>query len=246
MRKLCFALLMVFAASAISAEPATKAAAKDPRVEIAKKFPGAKPEDILPSPINGMFEIRLGADVAYVTADGRYLISGDMFDIDSRTNITEAGRAETRKALLSKLDEKDMIVFAPQTTKHTITVWTDVECAYCRKLHSEIEQINKLGVRVRYMAYPRAGPGTADWAKMESVWCSKDRKTAITQAKLGNDVKTPNCGATPVAKEYELGDKMGVRGTPAIFTASGDYIGGYLPPQKLVEELDRLAQEAKK
>lgn len=246
MRKVCFALLMAFAVSAISAEPATKAAAADPRVEIAKKFPGVKAEDILPSPIKGMFELRLGSDTAYISADGRYLINGDMFDVDARTNLTEVGRSESRRKLLAKLDEKDMIVFAPQATKHTITIFTDVDCGYCRKLHSEIEQINKLGVRVRYMAYPRSGPGTADWAKMESVWCSKDRKGAITQAKLGSEVKTPNCGATPVAKQYELGEQMGVRGTPAIFTASGDYIGGYLPPQQLLAQLDELANATKK
>jgi thiol:disulfide interchange protein DsbC len=246
MRKLCFALLMAVAAGAMSAEPATKAAATDPRAEIAKKFPGAKAENVVPSPIPGMFEIRLGSDVAYVSADGRYLISGDLFDVDARTNLTEAGRSDTRKKLLAKLDEKDMIVFEPQKTKHTITVFTDVDCGYCRKLHSEIEQINKLGVRVRYMAYPRSGPGTPDWAKMESVWCSKDRKGAITQAKLGNDVKTPSCGATPVAKQYELGDQLGVSGTPAIFTMSGDYIGGYLPPQQLLQQLDELAKQAKK
>ncbi len=244
MRKLCFALLMAIAAGAIAAEPATKAAAADPRVEIAKKFPGAKVEDIVPSPVKGLFEIRLGGDAAYITADGRYLISGDMFDVDSRTNLTEAGRADTRQKLLAKLDEKDMIVFAPQAAKHTITVFTDVECGYCRKLHSEIEQLNKLGVRVRYMAYPRAGPGTDDWAKMESVWCSKDRKTAITQAKQGNEVKAQKC-ATPVAKQYELGEQLGVRGTPAIFTKTGAYIGGYLPPQELVKQLDELAQQGK-
>jgi thiol:disulfide interchange protein DsbC len=245
MRKLCFALLMAIAASAISAEPATKAAATDPRVEIAKKFPGAKPEDIVPSPIKGILEIHLGGDVAYISADGRYLISGDLFDVDARTNLTEAGRSDTRKKLLAKLDEKEMIVFAPDTaTKHTITVFTDVECGYCRKLHSEIDKLNKLGVRVRYMAYPRAGPNTADWAKMEAVWCSKDRKTALTQAKLGNDPKAASC-ATPVAKQYELGEKMGVRGTPAIFTMTGDYIGGYLPPQELLKQLDELDKPAK-
>jgi thiol:disulfide interchange protein DsbC len=246
MRKLCVAVLMAFAAGAIAAEPAKKATAADPRAEIVKKFPGAKVENVVPSPIPGMFEIRLGSDVGYVSADGRYLITGDLFDVDSRTNLTEAGRSDTRRKLLAKLDEKDMIVFEPQTTKHTITVFTDVDCGYCRKLHSEIEQINKLGVRVRYMAYPRSGPGTPDWAKMESVWCSKDRKGAITQAKLGNDVKTPSCGATPVAKQYELGEQMGVSGTPAIFTTSGDYIGGYLPPQQLVQQLDELAKQAKK
>jgi thiol:disulfide interchange protein DsbC len=244
MRKLCLMLLMAVAAVAVSAEPATKTTA-DPRAEIAKKFPGAKAEDIVASPINGIFEIRLGGDVAYVSADGRYLISGDMFDVASRTNLTEAGRADTRRTLLAKLDEKDMIVFAPQAAKHTITVFTDVECGYCQKLHSEIEQINKLGIRVRYMAYPRSGPGTPDWAKMESVWCSKDRKTAITEAKQGTDVKAQNC-ATPVAKQYELGERMGVRGTPAIYTMNGDYIGGYLPPQKLLQQLDELAKASKK
>ncbi len=241
MRKLCLALLLVIGGSALAAEPAKAPA--DPRAEIAKKLPGVKAEDIVPSPIKGIFEIRMGGDVAYVSADGRYLISGDMFDIDSRENLTELGRADARRQLLSKLNEKDMIVFAPQQTKHTITVFTDTECGYCRKLHSEIEQLNKLGVRVRYMAYPRAGPGTADWNKMEAVWCSKDRRGAITQAKQGRDVKAPSCGATPVAQQFELGEQMGVRGTPAIFTTSGDYIGGYLPPQQLVEELNKLAKK---
>ena len=245
MRKLSVVLLLAVASVAISAEPAKKSTAADPRAEIAKKFPGAKAEDIVPSPIKGMFELRLGGEVAYVTTDGRYLISGDLFDIDSKTNLTESGRSDTRRKLLAKLDEKDMIVFAPESAKHTVTVFTDVDCGYCRKLHSEIEQINKLGVRVRYMAYPRSGPGTPDWAKMESVWCSKDRKGAITRAKQGTEVKGDKCAVTPVAKQYELGEQMGVRGTPAIFTASGDYIGGYLPPQQLLQQLDELAQGTK-
>ena len=138
-----------------------------------------------------------------------------------------------------------MIVFSPDAPKHTITVFTDVECGYCRKLHSEIEQINKLGVRVRYMAYPRSGPGTPDWVKMESVWCSTDRKAAITQAKQDKEVKAATC-ATPVAKQYALGEQFGVRGTPAIFTNAGDYIGGYLPPQQLIEQLNELQKQAKK
>lgn len=243
MKKLCLLLMLAFALGTVSAETATKAAT-DPRADIAKKFPGMKVEDIRPSPIKGLFEVTLGADTGYVSADGRFLISGEMFDIESRTNLTETGRNDIRKKLLAKLDEKEMIVFAPDAPKHTITVFTDVECGYCRKLHSEIEQINKLGVRVRYMAYPRAGPGTDDWTKMEAVWCSKDRKSAITQAKQGTDVKAAGC-ATPVAKQYALGEQFGVRGTPAIFTASGDYIGGYLPPQQLLEQLNEL-QKGKK
>jgi thiol:disulfide interchange protein DsbC len=217
----------------------------DPRVKIAEKFPGAKLDDVRPSPINGVFEVQMGADSAYVSADGRFLISGDMYDIDSRINLTEAGRSTARSAALAKLDERDMIIFTPAAAKHTITIFTDVECGYCRKLHSEIEQLNKLGVRVRYLAYPRAGPGTEDWQKMETVWCAKDRKTAITQAKLGQNVKAQACGATPVGKQYELGEEMGVRGTPAIFTKDGDYIGGYLPPAEMVAQLDKLKKATK-
>jgi thiol:disulfide interchange protein DsbC len=235
--------VFAFASSGIiAAEPATKGAA-DPRAVIAKKIPDVKLEDIRPAPIKGMYEVRMGGDSLYVTADGRYVISGDLFDLDTRANLTEEGRAVERRSALAKLDEREMIVFAPAKTEHTVTVFTDVDCGYCRKLHSEIEQLTKLGVRVRYLAYPRSGPGSPDWAKMEAVWCSKDRKAAITKAKLGENVKAENC-ATPVAKQFELGEKMGVRGTPAIFSMSGDYIGGYLPPADMKKRLDELKAQA--
>lgn len=224
--------------TAVAAEPAVKAS--DPRAVIAQRFPGVKPEEVRPSPLPGIYEVAMGADTAYVSADGKFLINGDLYDIETRVNLTESGRSVMRRQALAKLDEKDMIIFSPADAKHTITVFTDVECGYCRKLHEDMAQLNKLGVRVRYVAYPRAGPGSDDWRKMEAVWCSKDRKSAITQAKSGVDVKAPACGATPVAKQYALGEKLGVNGTPAVFTASGDYIGGYLPPDKLFEQVETM------
>lgn len=242
--KKCFALLLLAAAACVSAADDI-AAPVDPRAAIAAKFPGSKPEQVKPSPVKGIFQVDMGGDTAYVSADGKFLFSGDLYDIDSRTNLTEVARTGTRSKALAKLDERDMIIFAPAAAKYTITVFTDVECGYCRKLHSEIEQLTKLGVRVRYMAYPRAGPGTDDWKKMEQVWCAKDRKDAITKAKQGEAVKAPNCGATAVGKQYELGEQLGVRGTPAIFTPAGDYIGGYLPPQELVKQLEQLEKVAK-
>jgi len=239
LHRMCLSTLVAASLLAVgaSAQQATKSGA-DPRAAIAKKFPGLKPEDVRPSPLPGMYEVALGADTVYVSADGKYLIAGDMYDVDSRNNLTEAGRADVRRKVLAEADERDMIVFAPTKTKHTITVFTDVDCGYCRKLHGEIEELNKLGVRVRYMAYPRSGPGTEDWNKMEAVWCAKDRKAAITQAKRGEPIKSAECGATPVPKQYQLGEEMGVRGTPAIYTARGDYIGGYLPPDKMMEALE--------
>lgn len=217
--------------------PADKTA--QARAAIAAQFPGVKPDQIKPSPVAGVFEVAMGADTAYVSADGKYLFSGDLYEVASRRNLTEAGRSTARSKALAKLDERDMIVFGPAAAKHTITVFTDVECGYCRKLHGEIAELNKLGVRVRYLAYPRAGPDTDDWAKMVAVWCSKDRNGALTKAKQGQPVDA-KCGATPVAKQFELGEEMGVQGTPAIFTVSGDYIGGYLPPKEMVRQLDEL------
>ena len=239
------ALTLFAAVGAHAAEPATADKTQDPRTAIAAKFPGVKADEIKPSPVPGVYEVGMGADTAYVSADGRFLFSGDLYEVDSRTNLTEAGRNSARSKALAKLDERDMIVFGPANAKYTINVFTDVECGYCRKLHSEIAQLNKLGVRVRYMAYPRAGPGTDDWGKMEAVWCSKDRNAALTKAKQGQEVAA-KCGATPIEKQYELGEEFGVRGTPAIFTASGDYIGGYLAPADMVRQLEELKVAAAK
>ena len=243
MNRLFLSALLVLASLSVSA--AEQAAKSDPRAAIAAKFPDLAVEDVRPSKIPGIYEIRVGPDSAYVSADGKYVITGDMYEIDTRINVTEQARAVERRAVLAKLDERDMIIFAPASSpRHTITVFTDVDCGYCRKLHSEIDQLTKLGVRVRYMAYPRSGPDSPDWRKMEAVWCSSDRKSAITRAKRGEAVKAPGC-TTPVARQFELGEQLGVRGTPAIFTTDGDYIGGYLPPAKLKQELDELRAAAK-
>jgi thiol:disulfide interchange protein DsbC len=247
MKKLCLsALAAVFTAAILGGSVLAAEPASDPRAVIAKKFPETKIDDIKLSPIPGIYQVPVGADVAYVSSDGRYIIAGDLYEVDTRVNVTEQGRAAARVKLLSKLEERDMIVFTPQVVKHTITVFTDVECGYCRKLHSQIDQLTKLGIKVRYAAYPRQGPGSPDWHKMEQVWCSKDRQSAITQAKLGQLVQTPNCGATPVGKQFQLGEDLGVRGTPAIFTRAGDYIGGYLAPDELVKQIEESEAKEKK
>jgi thiol:disulfide interchange protein DsbC len=230
--------LVAFAGVGGAAEPVKPQVPNDPRAAIAAKLPGVKAADVRPSPVSGFYEVMVEGDLVYVSADGKYLLSGDLFEISSRTNLTEAARSATRHQALAALNEDQMIIFSPPVVKHTITVFTDVDCAYCRKLHGEIAQLNKLGIRVRYLAYPRSGPGSEDWHKMEAVWCSKDRKAAITEAKLGNEIeKAPKC-KTPIASQYALGESFGVRGTPAIITDEGQYIGGYLPPQKLAAVLD--------
>jgi thiol:disulfide interchange protein DsbC len=235
--------LIAYAAGAHvhAAEPGIAPAA-DPRVALLKLLPaGSKLDELRPSPIPGIYEFSQGADVNYLTADGKYFLDGNVYDMSTRENLTEALRTHARAAMVNAVPESQMLIFSPKNPQYTITVFTDVDCQYCRKLHSEIAEINKLGIRVRYMFFPRTGPNTESWRKAEAVWCSADRNVALTMAKAGKPVDTTkSCGATPVAREYELGESIGVRGTPAIVTENGGYINGYMSPHDLVEEIKQL------
>jgi thiol:disulfide interchange protein DsbC len=216
--------------------------AADPRAALLKLLPaGSKLEDLRPSPIPGIYEFAQGADVNYLTADGKYFIDGNLYDMESRENLTEVLRMRARIAMISAVPESQMVIFSPKNPLYTITVFTDVDCAYCRQLHSQMAELNRLGVRVRYMFYPRSGPNTESWKKAEVVWCSANRNEAFTRAKSGAQLDmTKTCDATPVAREYALGQSIGVRGTPAIVTERGDYISGYMPPRELVQQLKDL------
>jgi len=214
----------------------------DPRAGLLKLLPaGSKLEDLKPSPIPGIYQFVQGADVSYLTADGKYFLDGNLYDMATRANLTEAIRSQARLAMINAVPESQMLIFSPKNPLYTITVFTDVDCQYCRKLHSEIAEINKLGVRVRYMFFPRTGPNTESWRKAEVVWCSADRNEALTRAKAGAELDmNKTCGPTPVAREYQLGQSIGVRGTPAIVTEGGDFIEGYMPPRELLQAIKRL------
>ena len=133
-----------------------------------------------------------------------------------------------------------MIVFKPASgeVKHTITIFTDVDCGYCRQFHREIDKVTALGIEVHYLFYPRTGPNTESWTKADQVWCAADHNSALTRAKLGGEIPKSAACATPVESHFELGQRIGVRGTPAIFNEAGDLIGGYLPPATLAKVLD--------
>jgi thiol:disulfide interchange protein DsbC len=217
---------------------AADAARPDPRVELARKIPGAKPEDLRASPIPGVYELTRGADIAYVSADGKYAIAGDLYDIASNDNLTETKRRNVRLKLLGAVPESEMLVFAPSNPKYTVTVFTDIDCGYCRKLHSQMAEYNRLGIRVRYLFYPRSGPDTESWQTAEQVWCAKDRNEALTRAKRGESISgAKHCKGTPVARDSALGQKLNIEGTPALVLENGELLPGYLPPAMLVQRL---------
>lgn len=214
------------------------------KAEIAAQLNNVEAEDIVDSPLEGLYEVSVGSSVAYVSKDGRYLFQGELYDLQTTENLTESSRAGKRVAMLEKADPASMIVFAPEgEVEHTITMFTDIDCGYCRQFHREIEQVNALGIEVRYLSFPRTGPDTESWEKAVKVWCAEDRRAALTRAKLGGNVPDSACGEAPIARHYELGNEVGVRGTPAIYSAGGVHIGGYLAPQKLAQRLDELAAQ---
>ncbi|MEO8063889.1 MAG: DsbC family protein [Pseudomonadota bacterium] len=235
---------IAFAQGGVAANPIVPAqAAKadpgkvDPRATIVSKIDGLKLEDVRITPVNGVYEITRGSEVSYVTADGRYVILGDLYDIDQDSNLSENRRRGIRARIIDSVPETEMLVFSPKEPKYTITVFTDIDCGYCRRLHSQINEYNRLGIRVRYMFFPRSGPDTESWHKAETVWCSSNRNEALTRAKNDEPIKAAKCPADIVARDYELGHKLGVEGTPAIFLASGEMLPGYAPPGQLVKYL---------
>lgn len=209
----------------------------DPRAEVASRIPGTKPEELRATPIAGMYELAHGADIAYVTADGKYAITGDLYDLGKNDNLTETRRRALRAQMIAAFPESEMLVFGPKDPKYTVTVFTDVDCAYCRKLHSQIAEYNRLGVRVRYLLYPRTEPNSPSWIRAEQVWCSADRNAALTKAKLGQDLPNKPCANNPVARIHTLGQDFALQGTPDIVLPSGEMIGGYVPPDVLVQHL---------
>jgi thiol:disulfide interchange protein DsbC len=228
-------------AQAASGKPAPAAAAPaakaDPRAAIVRKFEGLKLEDVRMSPVTGIYEITRGANGSYMTTDGRYEIVGDMIDVDADANVSENRRRSLRMRMLEAVPESQMLVYSPKDPKYTITVFTDIDCGYCRRLHERIAEYNRLGIRVRYLFFPRSGPNTESWHKAEQVWCSSNRTEALTRAKKGEALNSPKCPTDIIARDFELGQQLSVEGTPAIFLPSGEMLPGYLPPGQLAKYL---------
>ena len=204
---------------------------------LAVLVPGAEPDQVVETRMAGVYEVRFGSIIVYLSGDGRYMLRGDLVDLESGRNVTEEARWTVRAEVVGALGEANMIVFAPDAVKYTVTVFTDVDCGYCARLHRQMADYNRLGIKIRYTAFPRAGVGSDTWDKMVSVWCAADQRTAMTDAKARRRVEPARC-ANPVAEQYEAGRAIGVRGTPAIVLESGEIIPGYVPPQELASRLD--------
>ena len=207
----------------------------------ASLIPDTEPDRVEPAPVAGFYQAIFGTRVVYLSADGRYLLYGDLIDIDKNLNLTEDARRAGRRQVIEDLDEAGMVVFAPQNVESTITVFTDTSCGYCVKLHQEIAQTVAGGVKVRYVGFPRAGVNSASGETLVSVWCADNPQQAMTDAKMGIAIETKTC-QTQIGRHLEAAELVGVRGTPTIVLEDGTVIPGYVPAGELVERSNRAAE----
>ena len=200
-------------------------------------LPGMVVQTLEPLENTDLYEALVDGEIVYFSKDGRYVFQGDIIDIESRQNITENKRRSLKKDEIDSFNEADMIIFEPEKTKHTLTVFTDIDCGYCRKLHQQMSEYNALGIKVRYMAFPRLGLDSESFDKAVSVWCADDRKQAMTDSKSGASIKVNSCD-NPIKDHFEAGRRLGITGTPALFLESGELLPGYIPPTRLIQILD--------
>ncbi len=195
--------------------------------------------DIQPTEMKGIYQVSLPAgQVLHFSADGEFFFSGDLYKLEGRlVNLTEEGRATGRKELIDNLDESQMVVFSPskERLKATITVFTDIDCVFCRKLHNEVPELNRLGIAVRYLAYPRSGTNTPSYDKLVSAWCADNPQIALTRAKAGQDIPEAKC-VNPIASQYELAARLGINSTPSVIYEDGSLMPGY----KTADEFARI------
>ena len=211
------------------------------RAAIQKGRPGIPVGDIRTSVVPGMYEVDLaGKDTVLMTPDGKYLISGTVYRIEENrfVNVEDERLRPVRAAKLAAVKKEDMVVFSPKgPVKAYVDVFTDVDCGFCRKLHKEVPALNAMGIEVRYLAFPRAGVPSPSADKLATVWCSENRQETLTQMKNGASVPTKTCDKNPIAAQYQLGNELGVNGTPALFKPDGTLLPGYMPAAELAAAL---------
>lgn len=236
-------LVPLLAACSAPAPTAQDASQKSIRTNLEKILPaGRHIEAMHPSPAPTLTEVVVDGRIAYVTADGKYLLQGPLVELSTQKNLTDVAEAALRRAELERIGDDRKITFAAAHPKYRVTVFTDVECGYCRKLHEQIAEYNAAGITIDYLLYPRAGAGSSAYETSVHVWCAADRRQALTDAKQDQLVAPANC-PNPIDANITLGHRFGFPGTPAMFAPNGTLLGGYLSPTELRARLDELARE---
>lgn len=238
-RNLPFLLLTVFLWSAAEADDSSTVVV----AAVERTFVGAEVGAVERTPVPGMYQVMVDGQVVYVSADGKYLMKGPMYDLVNRVDLTDLAMAGVRRDRLSAVPEDEKLVFAPDQPKHMVNVFTDLDCGYCKRLHSQVEQYNELGIGISYLFLPRGGLQSPAYDKAVSVWCADDRHQALTLANLGAEPEPLQCD-NPIADHFNLALALGIGVTPTLLTEDGIVLSGYMPPEQLLHRLKSLDESA--
>ena len=238
------AVALLLLGTAVSAQDAEEGGTLDGvRERIAESLPGLEITGVAETPIGGLFELIVDGQIYYVNENADYLLDGSLIELQTRTNVTEGRLGGIQNSLIEALGEENMLIYEPsEPSERSITVFTDISCGYCRRLHEEIDALLEEGVRVRYLLFPRGGMGSQGHKDLESVWCAEDPQAAMTAAKAGARIEPATC-ENPIASHVALAEQVGLRGTPLIYLDTGVRVPGYREPEVLatmVNEAERL------
>lgn len=237
------------AVDSVSVEPTVKTVASDVSNDLTKGLTSLlahklsiNVNKVSRSPLPGLFEVVADEGIFYVNKDATYLIQGALYELANGgvKDLTEETMASMRLDALKEY-EKDLIVYPAKNEKYSITVFTDINCGYCRKLHNEMQEYNDLGITVKYLAFPRSGTNSETYRDMVSIWCADDKVAAMNDAKKGRSIDSETCSNT-VEEQYMLGRKLGVNGTPALVLENGSMQPGYLPASRLIQLLEQAGK----
>lgn len=234
------ALLAALAMLGIAQLPLSAGAAEVPaaqadriRDSLSVFLPNLVLDDIRQSPVPDLYEVTFGTRLFYITGDGRYIVQGSLFDLEQQRDVTKPRLGQLRAAAIDAIGEQNMLIYEPPETRYQVTVFTDIDCPYCRKMHMQMDEYLKHGIRFRYLLYPRAGKGSPSYDKAVSVWCAQDRQAAMDKAKQGAELPKRSCD-NPVDQHLQVGGELPIRGTPAIVLDDGEVVPGYVPPDNLL------------
>ena len=232
LKRVMFSLALV-ASAAVQADAASEAKVRE---AIKALVPSAQIDSVAESKLTGFYEVTLSGQVLYVSADGKYLVQGMVYDIANKRDLTDEKKSTMRKAALEGVPRDRMITFPAKNEKHRVTVFTDIDCGYCRKLHEAVQQYNDAGISIEYVLFPRGGLQSPSYRDSVSVWCADDRKAALTLAKRGEPIEAKMC-PNPIQQNLELAQKLGISSTPTIVTEDGTALLGFVPPDQLLAQL---------
>lgn len=230
------ALLLALMTSAVSAA--------EVNLDLLKKSlnPTSEIKQVQPAPIKGLFEVQINNEIVYLTADGQYVISGDVYNLKTKTSLTDSRKNGLRTRQLSQVADKDKIIYKAKDEKYKVRVFTDITCPYCTKIHKEIADYNEAGITVEYLAFPRAGVGSKAQKDMQKIWCAENKTLALTNAKINGKLPKTSCDANQVTEQFLMGVELGVNATPTIILADGEVLPGYYPAKQLIDVLKQKAQ----